>query len=196
MKKIFALLAIVLISQGGFAQDDSGLPRRDIKKNDFGINPFNLVAFGALDVGYERILNDNTSFGVDVFYRLADDEDENDDWIDTDDIFDKEFALTGKFKYYIGDRVARGFYVEAFGMYSSGEHDNERQIIDTDTGFISFVDVEEEYSDFALGFGVGGKFVTRGGFVIDVGFGLGRNLFSNESPEIVARPNLYIGYRF
>ncbi|MDH7446594.1 hypothetical protein [Aquimarina sp. 2201CG14-23] len=196
MKKILTLFAILLLSQTTFAQDQSDLPRRDIKKNEISINPFNIVAFGALDVGYERVLGNNSSLGFDFFYRLADDDDDDNDVIDTDGVFDKEIAFTTRFKYFFGNRVARGFYVEAFGMLSSGEHENYVRVFDDLGNFISASDVEEEYTDFALGFSVGGKFVTRNGFFIDIGFGIGRNLFSDKSPEIILRPNLYLGYRF
>ena len=57
-------------------------------------------------------------------------------------------------------------------------------------------DVEVEYSDFALGFGVGGKFVSKNGFLIDLSFGIGRNLFNRDSPDLVVLPNINVGYRF
>ncbi|WP_378173615.1 hypothetical protein [Aquimarina sp. SS2-1] len=199
MTKRTLLVIIILFSfQISFAQDQSDLPPRDVNKNDISINPFNIIAFGALDIGYERVLNENSSLGFDFFYRLADVDDNNDDYdiIDTDGIFDKEIAFTTRFKYFFGSRIARGFYVEAFGMLSSGEHDNYIEIFDDQGLLISAGDVEEEYTDFALGFSVGGKFVTRNGFFLDIGFGIGRNLFNNKSPEVVLRPNLYLGYRF
>ncbi|MFD2562470.1 hypothetical protein [Aquimarina rubra] len=198
MKQTLIAFIILFSFQISFAQDQSDLPRRDINKNELSINPFNIVAFGALDLGYERIISENSSLGFDFFYRLADEDNDEDDYdlIDTDGVFDKEIAFTTRFKYFFGSRIARGFYVEAFGMLSSGEHENYVEVFDDLGNFISAGDVEEEYTDFALGFSVGGKFVTRNGFFIDLGFGIGRNLFSNKSPEIILRPNLYLGYRF
>ncbi len=198
MKQTLFAFIVLFSFQFSFAQDQSDLPRRDINKNEISINPFNIVAFGALDLGYERILSNNSSVGFDFFYRFVDEDDNDDDYdlIDTDGVFDKEIALTTRFKYFFGNRIARGFYVEAFGMLSSGEHDNYVEVFDDQGNFISAGDVEEEYTDFALGFSVGGKFVTRNGLFIDLGFGIGRNLFNSKSPEIILRPNLYLGYRF
>ncbi|MBW1298750.1 hypothetical protein [Aquimarina litoralis] len=193
--KPLLIVSIVLCSfQFALAQDQSNLPKRDINKNELSLNPLNIIAFGALDVGYERVLNNNSTIGFDLFYRLADRDD--DDSFDSDDIFEKEIAFTTKFKYFFGDRVARGFYVEGFGMLSSGEDEKFIDVFDTQGNFIRVDEIEEDFTDFALGFGVGGKFVARNGFLIDIGFGIGRNLFNNDAPEIIIRPNLYIGYRF
>lgn len=195
MKQISIIVIILFSFQVSFAQDQTDLPKRDIKKNEVSINPLNLIAFGALDIGYERVLNNNSTLGFDLFYSLVD-RDNDEDFISTDDIFDKEIAFTTSFKYFFGSRIARGFYVEGFGMLSSGEHEEYIEVFDNQGNFISASDVEQEYTDFAIGFAVGGKFVTRNGFFIDIGFGIGRNLFSNKSPDIIVRPNLYLGYRF
>jgi hypothetical protein len=40
------------------------------------------------------------------------------------------------------------------------------------------------------------KYIAKGGLVIDVFGGLGRNLFSSDSPVIVPRLGLNIGWRF
>lgn len=195
MRKLILLcIALVGFKTATAQQQDADLPKRDINKNEISLNPLYIVAFGALDVGYERILTDYSSLGLDVFYKLSNrDSDNNDSYnddllINTEDIFDKELALTLRFKYFFGNRIARGFYTEAFGMLSSGEHKNYVQ---------QFGEHRQlEYTDFALGFAVGGKFVSQNGFLLDLGFGLGRNLFNDESPRIIIRPNIFIGYRF
>ncbi|MDH7446595.1 hypothetical protein [Aquimarina sp. 2201CG14-23] len=195
--KIFLITLTVLFTfQISSAQEQSEIPPRDINKNEFSINPINIIAFGALDLSYERVISNNTSIGINAFYRLSDNIDTDGDIIDRDGIFDKELALTIQYKYFFGRRIARGFYIEGFGMLSSGEHDNYVNFVDNQGTLISSGEIAEEYTDFALGFAVGGKFVTRNGFFLDVGFGIGRNLFSSKGPEIIVRPNLYLGYRF
>ena len=109
-----------------------------------------------------------------------------------DDAFYKDFSLTGKYKYFFGDRYARGFYVHGFGMLSSGEYDS--YVYDSNSGYGSYED--QDYTDFALGFGVGGKFVSTGGFFLDLGAGIGRNLFTEKSPTIVGQFNVNLGFRF
>lgn len=109
-----------------------------------------------------------------------------------DDAFYKDFSLTGKYKYFFGDRYARGFYVHGFGMLSSGEYDS--YVYDSSDGYGSYE--YQDYTDFALGFGVGGKFVSTGGFFLDLGAGIGRNLFTEKSPTIVGQFNVNLGFRF
>ncbi|WP_299252377.1 hypothetical protein [uncultured Aquimarina sp.] len=196
MKQTLIAIIILFSFKFSFAQDQSDLPPRDINKNEISINPINIIAFGAIDIGYERILTNNTTLGFDFFYRFSDNVDSDNDIIDRDGIFDKEIAFTTRFKYFFGSRVARGFYVETFGMLSSGDHDNYIDFFDDQGIFISSRKVSEDYTDFALGFSVGGKFVAKNGFFIDIGFGIGRNLFNEKSPQIIVRPNLYLGYRF
>jgi len=196
MKKTFITFIILCSFQFSFGQEESNLPPRDINKNEISINPLNLVVFGALDIGYERVLTNNTTLGFDLFYRFSDNIDSDDDVIDRDGIFDKEIAFTTRFKYFFGSRIARGFYIESFGMLSTGEHENYVEVRDTQGNFISARYIDEDFTDFALGFSVGGKFVARNGFFLDISMGIGRNLFTTESPDIIARPSLYLGYRF
>ncbi len=196
MKKIIILSLAVFAFQISFAQNSGASQyKRDFKRNEVSINPFNIIAFGAFDVNYERILNKNTSLGLDFFYRLSEGKDDN-DLIDSDDVFDKQVAATLRLKYFFGDRIARGFYAEGFGMLSSGEHENRIDQFGTTGVFVNSIRKDLDYTDFALGFGIGGKFVSKNGFFMDVGIGIGRNLFSDKSPDIVVKPNIYIGYRF
>jgi hypothetical protein len=54
----------------------------------------------------------------------------------------------------------------------------------------------EKFTDFALGFGLGSKWIHRKGFVFEINAGIGRNLFSDYSPEVVGRGGITLGYRF
>jgi len=196
MKNTFITFIILCSFQLSIAQDQSNLPPRDVNKNEISISPINLIVFGALDIGYERVLTNNTTLGFDLFYRFSDNIDSEDDGIDRDGIFDKEIAFTTRFKYFFGSRVARGFYVESFGMLSSGENEVYIEVLDSQGNFIDGINVDKEFTDFALGFAVGGKFVARNGFFLDISIGIGRNLFTRDSPDIIVRPSLYLGYRF
>ncbi|HET8809791.1 MAG TPA: hypothetical protein VFM65_05940 [Flavobacteriaceae bacterium] len=167
--------------------------KRDIAKNEVSLNVFNIVIAGAFDARYERILSENTSLGFDVFVKFVDDED--DDNFDTSEIYSKDFSFTGRFKYFFGDRTAWGFYTQGFLMASSGMYDNDDGYYDGASG-IYYEEGEQEYFDVALGFGVGGKFVSKDGFFTDLSIGLGRNFFNSESPEIVGLLNVDLGFRF
>ncbi|WP_037321644.1 hypothetical protein [Salegentibacter sp. Hel_I_6] len=192
MKNLF-LVAFLLISSINFAQDSqtnetTEPEKRDITQNELSIGALNLVAFGALDLTYERIIDQNSSWAVEAFIKALDRDNES-----INDAFYKDFSLTGKYKYFFGERYARGFYVHGFGMLSSGEYEsNYYYDSNSYNGYYEY----EDYTDFALGFGVGGKFVSSGGFFLDLGTGIGRNLLNNDSPTIVGQFNVNLGFRF
>ena len=54
----------------------------------------------------------------------------------------------------------------------------------------------KDYTDGALGLAFGSKYVSPGGFVLDIYGGLGRNLFTSESRSVVPRVGINLGYRF
>lgn len=167
---------------------------RDIAQNELSANVFNVLIFGALDVTYERILTDHSSLSVDIFTKLTN-KNEGEDF-DLSEAYAKDFSLTTKFKFFFKEEnTAWGFYAEAFGMISSGE--NEKEVKKTSpSGEIFYEDEFLDYTDLALGVGVGHKYVAKQGFMIDLSFGVGRNLFHKDSPDIVILPAINVGYRF
>ena len=169
---------------------------RDSDRNEASLNAFNVLGFGVLDGAYERILTSNSSISVDIFSNfltLSKGEQQN-----LDDLYTKDFSLTTGYKYFFNeDRTAWGFYSELFGMLSSGS--DHVQIAETDpmTGNMTTIEGEQDYyTDLALGVGVGYKYVARQGFMIDLSFGLGRNLFDVDSPNLITLPAINFGYRF
>ena len=189
-------MTFLITSQFAFSQESQqteALTHRDVSRNELSLNVFNILIFGAIDGSYERILNDHSSLGVEVFSK-AFNKNKGED-IDLAEAYTKDFSVTTKFKYFFREnKSAHGFYAEAFGMYSDGWTEKEVEISTNGSTYLQDVDVE--YSDFALGFGVGGKFVSKNGFLIDLSFGIGRNLFNRDSPDLVVLPNINVGYRF
>ncbi|WP_298525958.1 hypothetical protein [uncultured Christiangramia sp.] len=74
------------------------------------------------------------------------------------------------------------------GEYEDGSYYNE--------SINEYIYETIDYTDFAIGFGLGGKFVSKGGFLLDLSGGIGRNLFSDKSPPIVGQFMVNLGYRF
>lgn len=196
MKKHALVLLLFFLSFQGFAQEfEEELYQRDLAKNELNLNVLNVLVFGALDLGYERVLDNNTTIGLQLFSKVFN-KNEGED-VDLSEVYAKDFSLTSKFKYFFDDQAtASGFYALAFGMISDGTNEKTIEITDPGTGKTSKVDRDFDYTDFALGFGVGGKFVAKQGFLLDVSFGLGRNLFNKDSPDIVILPAINVGYRF
>jgi hypothetical protein len=163
--------------------------KRDIAKNELSVDALKLVAFGALDVAYERVINPNSSWAVEAFILAIDRKNE-----DIDEVFNKDFSLTGKYKYFFGDRTASGFYVNGLAIVSSGKYDVTTETFVNDNFFYNTE--EKDYTDFALGFGLGGKFVGKQGFFLDLSTGIGRNLFSENSTVVIGQFNVNLGFRF
>ena len=193
MKILLTLLVVInLTTFSAFAQqplpeeEQEIIFKRDIAKNELSIGAFNLVAFGALDIAYERITSPNTSFAIEGFILAL-----NRDTEDVSEVYYRDASLTGKYKYFFGDRNAWGFYVNGFSMISTGEY--SRDIYQPD-GF--WESEKTEYTDLALGFGLGGKFVAKQGFFLDLSTGIGRNLLNSDSPTIVGQFNVNLGMRF
>lgn len=176
MKKII-LLALLLIVSNTFSQVNEN---KLSKKNELKGNALFLV-LGAFEITYERLINENSGIGVSLF--MVNEED-----------FDASFSLTPYYRAYFGKKTAAGFFVEGFSMINTGKSDSYYNYnYNTDTNYY----VEgEKYLDFALGFGVGSKWIHSRGFTFEINGGIGRNLFSNTSPEIVGRGGITLGYRF
>lgn len=187
--KLFLSCLLMATASLAFSQTTDSITNqnsREFGKQELSLNAFNLVAFGIVDITYERIISENSTWAVEAFYHPS-----KDDYLD--EAYYKELSLTGKYKHFFSSKYARGFYVHGFGMLSNGEYDD---------GYYYNESIDEyvydtyDYTDFAIGFGLGGKFVSKGGFLLDLSGGIGRNLFSDRSPTIVGQFMVNLGYRF
>ena len=169
--------------------------KRDTTNHEIHLNVLNVLIFGALDVAYERVLTDHSSAAVELFTKVFNKN--AGEKGDLSKVYAKDYSITGKFKYFFDDEtVARGYYANLFGMFSNGTNPRDMEFPDPETGGTVTKEIDMEYTDLAFGIGVGGKFVAKQGFLIDVSFGIGRNLFDKYSPDIVVLPSVYVGYRF
>ena len=196
MKKNLLLLLLTLFSLQFTAQEKEGTkeskyPQDVDKKYEFKINAFNLIAFAAIDISYERLIDKNSSYGVAVFYNFS-------DYADSDIAFPKKFSITPYYRWFFSEnKYARGFFIEGFGMLNTYQ-DNYSYDFNSNYGKI------ETQTSFALGISVGGKFVITEGFTAEVLAGVGRNLIKGESKEgyqdfqneVIGRFGISLGYRF
>ena len=196
MKKITLLLLLTLLSLHFTAQEKEGTkqskyPENVEKKYELKLNAFNLIAFAAIDISYERLIDENSSYGVAVFYNFS-------DYANSDIAFPKKFSITPYYRWFFSEnKYARGFFIEGFGMLNTYQ-DNYSYNYNGNYGKI------ETQTSFALGISVGGKFVIKEGFTAEVLAGVGRNLIKGESHggyydyqnEIIGRFGISLGYRF
>ena len=182
MKKIYSVLLIaVLFSTSMFSQENGKTEKASENFNEIKLNGLYLV-LGAFDVTYERTINEESAFGLNAFIPFD------------DDINDEiNYYISPYYRLYFGKKYAAGFFLEGFGMLNST---NDINYFYNDG--INASRREETITDFALGIGLGGKWVTKSGFVGELNFGLGRNLFNNDryDYEIIGKASITLGYRF
>lgn len=172
MKKLFVLLCLTS-SLLGFSQEKE---EPNFKENELKINAAFLVA-GVLEITYERLLTEDSGVGISFLYGKRED-------------VNSFYSVTPYYRAYFGKKPAAGFFVEGFGMLNSevetyAYYDGQNYNQD-----------EKRYTDFALGFGLGSKWVHKRGFVFEINAGVGRNLFNNNIYDVVPRAGITLGYRF
>lgn len=176
MKKLLVLLSLSLFTIGHSQETQ----KVDFPKNEIKGNALFLVV-GALEATYERILNEESGVGISLF-------------VPYDDSINTKFSLAPFYRFYFGKKPASGFFAEGFGMLNS--YSDDYYVYDSNYNE-STID-GENITDFALGFGLGAKWVTKKGFLFEINGGVGRNLFnsSGNDNEIVGRGGITLGYRF
>lgn len=184
MKKFCLVLGILFLSTEYMNAQDATDPING--RNEVKLNMFNLVVFKYLDASYEWVIDEESSFGVAGLINLGDD-------YDTFDYL-REFSLTPYYRRYFSKGYAKGFFVEGFGMLNQS----------SDEFYIRYDDIAQEsiyntekYTDFAIGVSLGGKFISKKGFVAEVYGGIGRNLLNSDNTvEVVGRGGISLGFRF
>ena len=186
MKKIFLLL-LLSITTISFAQEKAEEFPQDInKKHEVKINAFGLLAFEWLDVSYEYLINNESSFGTGLLIGANSDSDLD---------HYRKFSLTPYYRRYFSSKFARGFFVEGFGMIHS--YDNNFDYYYDQYGNYTQTNNNDTQTDFAVGISVGGKFISKKGFTTEIYLGIGRNLGANNNDlQAVGRGGISVGYRF
>lgn len=176
MKKILLALCIIATTFG-YSQEKE---QDSFAKNEIKGNALMLIA-GGFEATYEHLLNEESGIGVSFFVPFVDD-------------FDTKFSIAPYYRFYFGEKPAAGFFVEGFGMFNTFEYTPD-WFSDS-----SPIEYQDSQSDFALGFGLGGKWITKRGFLVEVNGGIGRNLFNSLSDDyehqFVGRGGVTLGYRF
>lgn len=155
---------------------------------DVTANPIGLL-FGDLSVGADFALSEN--FSVEAAVGLGTNK--------IDDIKGRNIPVNIVGKYYLSPKYgADRFYVDAFLRYVNRDWN-----YDDGSDYADFTS-----NRFGIGFGIGYKAVSKGGFVFDIGLGAGRALVDENSyasngiqedvdwPELMIQGKLGIGYRF
>lgn len=156
---------------------------------DVTTNPVALL-FRGVSISGDLVINKNFSLEAQLGYNNREIDDDGDY---------KSFPATVFGKYYLKpDLGADKFYISAFARYVNRSYD-----------FSDESRIEYNQNRFGIGFGLGYKVVSNGGFVFDIGLGVGRALtdkttVNNEElgeetidwPEVMFAGKLAIGWRF
>lgn len=132
----------------------------------------------SLEFSYENYLSEDSSFGVSALFNLAKQ--------NISFRYNENLMITPYYRHYFTTDDTWNFFGEGFIGVNSGKKESVK-----DSGIYDI-----KYTDAALGLAVGTKYVASGGLVIDLYGGLGRNLFGSDSPVLVPRLGLNIGWRF
>lgn len=180
MKSLPLFLTLLLVHLSICAQEsatDNLAENPYAKSNEIKLNALYLIA-GAFDLSYERNLNSESSVGLNVFIPFDDGIRDN-----------TKYYVSPYYRFFFGKKYAAGFFAEGFLNLNSTSRES-----------ISFApsDNDKFYTDFGLGVGLGGKWVTKSGFIFELNAGIGRNLFNADKTdnEIIGKVGISLGYRF
>lgn len=190
MKKII-LLIVFFVTTFAIAQEKQEKKENNATQENFSeikLNAVYLIA-GAFDVLYERTINEESAFGISVMAAF----DTNNDGNGLGDQY--KYLITPYYRFYFGEKYAAGFFAEGFGSLNRSR----------DVSF--FGNSNQEFkTDFAVGLGIGGKWITKRGIIFEISYGYGRNLFNNNEDndnntitlgnEFIVRGGVNVGYRF
>lgn len=179
MKKNFLLLIILFAFCSVNAQNETDANTYQ-KNNEIKLNLISPLS-GAVEVGYERFLNKNSSLGISTFFVFDDTKEK-----------DMNYFISPYYRYYFGKKYASGFFAEGFGMFTSIDG---KKIYSADR--LTFTENKDVY-DLALGAGLGWKIVTKKGFVFEANAAYGRLVFNADKTDHdqVIKLGLSVGYRF
>ena len=141
------------------------------KRHSLSLDVIAGLVFPAFNPRYEYVLNKYSGIGADLNINF---DDEN-----GSQILEK-FSFSPYYRQYFfskEDYGAKGFYGEGFLKFYTYENETNfffGDAINTNT---------ETYFETALGVGIGWKWISNSGFLIDINGGLGRNLGFTDDPN-------------
>jgi len=200
MQKVMLILMLIGLATLGNAQKkekDAGVLQ---SSHELKANLFNAIVYKAVDVNYEYVLNENSSFGLGIFFKVDKAEVDENGFFSIEVDNNRSNALTPYYRRYFSRGYSNGFFMEGFGMLNSGETVTIDYIYDEPQEMESvpnYTELKEfdTYTNFALGISFGAKFIKTKGFLMEVYSGLGIGI-SGGANEVVTRGGLSLGYRF
>jgi len=172
MNKIIYSVLLIFFSTYSFAQAYSS----DLNSHEIKFNIGQFLVTSTVEGAYEYYLNEDTSIGGTIYF--------NGDGTD----YNGNFGIGPNLRAYFGYEPRSGFFAEAFGLYYTGENDEDSENL----GSRNY-----DYATTAIGLGVGSKWTTRSQrFIIEINGGIGRNINpENFQNDFMFRAGLSLGFR-
>ncbi|PCI31128.1 MAG: hypothetical protein COB60_12670 [Flavobacteriaceae bacterium] len=167
MKKVVVLIVLFI---GGVSH-----AQQEIK-----VDLLDALALKTMGISYEYYINDQSSVGVSALVNFEKQS--------ADFRYNEDRMITPYFRHYFTTNQNWNMFGEVFFAINKGE--KKTAVIGSNTK------IYKKYSDGALGVSVGTKYYSNAGFVLDIYAGLGRNMFTENSPSVVPRIGINVGYRF
>ncbi len=166
MKKLLFTIAVITAS---FTQ-----AQQEIK-----LDVFDALALKTIEITYERYIDEQSSFGISGLINFEKNT--------ADFRYNEKRAITPFYRHYFTTDSQWNFFGEGFFSFNFGENE---------IAMMGGPNTYEDYTDGALGVAAGAKYISKKGMTIDILAGAGRNLFSDNSPAVVPRVGVNIGWRF
>lgn len=141
--------------------------------HELRLNALSLLTVADLNIFYERIIDESSSYGISTFISLG----------EPDPVLRRAFALNPYYRFYFLNREdygTKGFFIEPFASFASVDGNNSSN---------SF--------EVSIGMSLGKKWINRNGFSFETYIGIGRYLTDSPTPENFHVPiGIAIGKRF
>ncbi|WP_369048334.1 hypothetical protein [Tenacibaculum sp. UWU-22] len=147
-------------------------------QNELSLDLGDALVMKTLEVSYERYIESQSSVGISALFNF--------EKTTADFRYNEKRMFTPFFRQYFTSDKTFNYFGELFLGFNSGE---KKQTVDNVTNYI-------KYNDGMLGISAGAKYTSNGGFTANILAGAARNMFNSDSPAIVPRVGINVGYRF
>ncbi len=176
MRKIVVFILFLVF---GISKAQESLP-----VNECRIGALKGITIATVSLSYERIIKQDMGLGATIDFNFS-----NSNY--------PQFVFTPYYRFYFLDTKVlgvKGLFVETFASVVN-DNKEEEEYGDVHSAYVY---PERNYTDLALGFSVGKKWVHKHNFVFEINAGIGRFLgLDKHNPEVYfPRFGMSLGYRF
>ena len=180
------VIKVEIVKDSSFEAADS------FGNNELRVNFFDLLVLPGFHGYYERIIDENSSYGTGIFINFSDNL--------SSDIVQRRFAISPYYRLYFLNRRdygAKGLFVELFSSFASAKDMDDDNLYEV---YYDDFDDRDNVFRFSVGATIGRKWITRSGYTFEPFIGFGRYLDSHGSsdrnPEAHLRLGFSIGKRY